>query len=193
MSGCTRPAPDLVILTFEEVTNPSADLSDKVGKAYGPGGLGVIAIRGIPGFVEAKSGMLPLAHTLAHLPSDDLLKLEDSKSLYNAGWSHGKEKLGDKPDFAKGSFYFNPLTDAPGTQEERDQFPVSYPCNIWPTESMPTFEPAAKKLGLLMHEQVVKLSHHIDKFAKSKVSLLPSAAPTCCPVFVPPQLNSLKE
>ena len=35
--------------------------------------------------------------------------------MYNVGWSHGKEKLGDKPDFAKGSFYANPLFDEPGT------------------------------------------------------------------------------
>ena len=25
--------------------------------------------------------------------------------------SHGKEKLGDEPDFAKASYYFNPITD----------------------------------------------------------------------------------
>ena len=28
---------------------------------------------------------------------------------YNVGWSYGKEKLGDKPDFGKGSYYGNPL------------------------------------------------------------------------------------
>jgi hypothetical protein len=30
------------------------------------------------------------------------------------GWSHGNEKLqGDRPDWAKGSYYGNPLVDAP--------------------------------------------------------------------------------
>jgi len=173
MSGCTRPPPDLVVLTYAEINDPSLDLNDKISRAYGPGGLGVIAIRNIPGFLEAKRAMLPQAHTLAHLPAETLKTLEDEVSLYNAGWSHGKEKLGDKPDFAKGSFYFNPLTDAPGTQEDRDKFPVSYPCNIWPTEAMPTFEATAKALGCLMHKQVVSLSSHIDKFAKSKVPNYP--------------------
>jgi hypothetical protein len=41
--------------------------------------------------------------------------LEHEPSMYNVGWSHGKEKLGDTPDFAKGSFYANPLYDEPGT------------------------------------------------------------------------------
>ena len=169
MSGCTRPPPDLVILDYNEVINEESSLNDKIEKAYGPGALGVIAIRGIPGFIEAKQKLLPQSHTLAHLPQETLKTLEDEKSMFNAGWSHGKEKLGDKPDFAKGSFYFNPLSDAPGTQEDRDKFPVSYPCNVWPKSSMPNFEGDAKALGNLMHEQVVALSVHIDKFAKSKV------------------------
>ncbi|GMI47074.1 hypothetical protein TrCOL_g3500 [Triparma columacea] len=169
MSGCTRPPPDLVILDYNEVINEESSLNDKIERAYGPGALGVIAIRGIPGFIEAKQKLLPQSHTLAHLPQETLKTLEDEKSMFNAGWSHGKEKLGDKPDFAKGSFYFNPLSDAPGTKEDREKFPVSYPCNVWPKSSMPNFEGDAKALGNLMHQQVVALSVHIDKFAKSKV------------------------
>lgn len=46
---------------------------------------------------------------------DKRKKLEHEPSMYNVGWSHGKEKLGDTPDFAKGSFYGNPLFDEPGT------------------------------------------------------------------------------
>jgi isopenicillin N synthase-like dioxygenase len=159
-----------VVLTYEQVTNKDVDLSGHIEKAYGPGALGVLAIRGVPGFGDAKTKVLSQAHTLAHLSPDQLLALEDEKSMFNVGWSHGKEKLGDKPDLAKGSFYFNPLTDCPGSQEDRDKFPVSYPCNIWPTEAMPDFEPAAKGLGKLMHEMVVHLSCHIDKYAKSKVA-----------------------
>eukprot|EP00518_Triparma_eleuthera_P000794 CAMPEP_0182453986 /NCGR_PEP_ID=MMETSP1319-20130603/808_1 /TAXON_ID=172717 /ORGANISM="Bolidomonas pacifica, Strain RCC208" /LENGTH=327 /DNA_ID=CAMNT_0024651951 /DNA_START=83 /DNA_END=1062 /DNA_ORIENTATION=+ len=173
MSGCGRPPPPLVVVSYEQVADPNVDLNAQISSAFGPGGLGVIAIRDIPGFTDAKAALLPQAHTLAHLPQSDLENLEDSKSLFNAGWSHGKEKLGDKPDTAKGSFYFNPLTDSPGTQEERDQYPVSYPCNVWPTGPMPQLEPAAKALGRLMHEQVVKLSVHIDKFAATKVKDYP--------------------
>ena len=163
MAGCTKPPPDLVVLNYEEVIDEKSDLNERIGKAFGPGALGVIAIRGIPGFLEARDRLLPQAHTLSHLPSSSLLKLEDETSMFNAGWSHGKEKLGDKPDFAKGSFYFNPLSDKPGSAEDRKQYPVSYPCNVWPAQEMPEFEGDAKSLGVLMHKQVVALSVHIDK------------------------------
>ena len=169
MAGCFRPPPPLVVLDYTQVMDPSLDLSSYIELAYGAGALGVLAIRNVPGFVDAKMSVLTQAHSLAHLPADELLRLEDEKSLYNAGWSHGKEKLGDKPDFAKGSFYFNPLTDTPGSAEDRAKFPVSYPCNVWPTSTLPNFEPCAKTLGKIMHDQVVALSVHIDKYAASKV------------------------
>lgn len=162
--------PELVVISYEDLINKETDLSEEIARAYGPGALGVIAIRGIPGFVEKKKALLRQAHQLAHLPKESLAKLEDEKSLYNAGWSHGREKLGDKPDFAKGSFYFNPLVDLPGTIAEREKYPFSYIPNLWPTEDMPKFEPAAKALGTLMHEQVVALCVHIDKFAKKRVT-----------------------
>lgn len=50
-----------------------------------------------------------LAHKLAHLPEERKKLLEHEPSMWNAGWSHGKEKLGDIPDISKGSFYANPL------------------------------------------------------------------------------------
>jgi len=169
MPTSTKSVPELVIIQYEDLINKDADLDEAIGRAYGPGALGVIGIRGIPNFVERKKALLPQAHQLAHLPKESLAKLEDEKSLYNAGWSHGREKLGDKPDFAKGSFYFNPLCDKPGTEDERKKYPYSYIENIWPSDEMPDFEPAAKALGKLMHEQVVALCVHIDKFAEKKV------------------------
>lgn len=160
----------LVVVDYTELTvkDTSAELGAKIAQAYAQG-FGVIGIRNVPDFVECKQAVLKQAHQLAHLPKEALLKLEDPKSMYNAGWSHGKEKLGDKPDFAKGSFYFNPLTDMPGTEEDRKKYPASFPCNIWPTEEMPDFEPAAKRLGKVMHECVVHLSRHIDAHVERKL------------------------
>ena len=128
------PHADLVIIDYQELTNndSASALLSKVEQAFGPDGTGLIGIRGVPGFVEAKQALLPLSYPLAHLDADDLKELEDPASLYNAGWSHGKEKLkSDQPDLAKGSFYFNPVVDVPGTQEDRDKYPVSYPKNRW--------------------------------------------------------------
>lgn len=160
----------LVIVDYADLTvqNTSSELGEKIAEAYARG-FGVIGIRNVPSFVECKAAVLRQAHALAHLPAEELVKLEDPKSLFNAGWSHGKEKLGDKPDFAKGSFYFNPLTDKPGTDEDREKFPAAFPCNIWPTERMPEFEPAAKRLGKVMHECVVHLSRHIDAHVQTKL------------------------
>jgi len=99
--------------------------------------------------------------------------LSDSKSFYNAGWSHGKEKLGDVPDLAKASYYFNPITDTPGTEEERERYPASYPCNKWPNEEeapqLKEFKEAARSLGKVMHEVVILLAKHIDRMAEQRV------------------------
>jgi len=63
----------------------------------------------------------------------------------NAGWSHGREKLGANPDYSKGSFYANPLFDDPPVDEEiKKSNPYAYPPNIWPKESLPELEPAFK-------------------------------------------------
>jgi len=144
-------------------------LEEKLEKAFGlVDGIGIIAIRNVPNFVKLKESVLRLAHPLAHLPPEALEDLEDVKSMYNVGWSHGKEMLKKKPDFAKASFYFNPLTDTPGTPEERRRYPVSYPCNRWPTQSLPKLEPSAKALGSLMKDVTVHLSHHIDAYVQGK-------------------------
>jgi isopenicillin N synthase-like dioxygenase len=171
--------PQVVVVDFEDLLkepdaaspeNASSPLSSQLFEAYGSSGnsLGVLAIRNVPGFIDAKQKFLPMAHTLAHLPRDYLEQdLTDKASMYNAGWSHGKEKLGDEPDWAKGSFYFNPLTDEPGSPQDRIQYPASYPCNKWPNEDiLPTFQQEAKHLGTLMKDVVVLLSKHLDSFAR---------------------------
>ena len=172
----------LVIIDYEDVASSTVDLSPHLERAFGgsqngtsSSPLGIIAIRNIPNFINAKQRLLPLAHTLAHLEPEYLEKhLSDPKSFYNAGWSHGKEKLGDKADFAKASYYFNPLSDKPGTDIEREQYPASYPCNKWPNEEevpqLKGFQDAAKDLGEIMHKVVVLLAKHIDSMAERNVN-----------------------
>lgn len=93
--------------------------------------------------------------------------------MWNVGWSHGKEKLGDKPDFAKGSFYANPLYDDAATQEEREKYPFFNPKNIWPTEDIPELEPAFKALGKVMYEAVILLSKQIDRLVSRQKPTYP--------------------
>ena len=54
------------------------------------------------------------------LPEAVRVRCEDPTSLYNFGWSHGKESLGDRvgPDMHKGSYYANPLLDVPTADVE---------------------------------------------------------------------------
>lgn len=89
--------------------------------------------------------------------------------MYNVGWSHGKEKMGDKPDLAKGSYYANPLYDQAGTPENIAKYPFFYPDNIWPTESLPEFEPAFKTLGSIMFETVCHLAKQVDHLTAQSV------------------------
>lgn len=173
-------ANELVIIDYNDLISTHNDkLHPLLKKAFGtsscssssPQSLGLIAIRNIPSFVETKESFLPLAHKLANLPRQYLdTHLTDEASMYNAGWSHGKEKLkDDKPDFSKGSFYFNPIVDVPGSEEERKLYPTSFPVNKWPDEELiPKFKELGKTLGLIMKDVVVSLANHIDHFVKEQ-------------------------
>ena len=168
---------DVVIIEWDDLkqSNSNSSLLEVMERAYGPDGTGILAIRNVPGFVQAKAACLPLAHALAHLPADYLeTELTDATSLYNAGWSHGKEKLGNEPDYHKASFYYNPVTDLAGTPQDRVDFPLSYPANKWPSEDqIPGFRTAAQKLGCILKDAVVAVSYHIDALAQSKVTDYP--------------------
>ena len=180
----------LVIVEYSDLLS-GADLTDKVAQAYGPSGLGVIAVRGVPDFVDDYRSVLSQAHGLAHLDNKAKKKLEDKKSLYNAGWSFGKEKLGDKPDKAKGSFYFNPLNDNPGTlipgylPEKGKKYPFFLPPNRWP-ESLPDLKPACQKLGKTVHAVTALLAKQVDALAAKKLPNYPPeecGSPTNIPKF----------
>jgi hypothetical protein len=155
---------------INNANNTNIRMMESLKEAYGSHGTGILCIRGMPGFVQAKEAFLPMAHTLAtKLPSDYLeTHLTDAASLYNAGWSHGKEKLGDdkSPDTAKASFYYNPVSDTPGSESDRRDYPLSYPCNVWPDEAMiPGFRERAVSLGNLLKDACVAVAYHLDAYA----------------------------
>jgi hypothetical protein len=103
-------------------------VQDAIDQSYGSSnGIGIMAIRGVPNFVTYKDQFLIQAHALATKLTEDYreMHLTDKSSLYNAGWSYGKEQLGQNkpPDTSKGSFYYNPVTDTPGTAHDRELYP----------------------------------------------------------------------
>ena len=88
----------LVVVPYDVLSNPEADLSAAIEAAYGPEGLGILVVDGVPGYAEKRAALLPLASRLAALPADALEALSDPASHWNFGWSHGRERLeGDKP------------------------------------------------------------------------------------------------
>jgi hypothetical protein len=87
-------------------------LHSRIAEAYGPDGLGILAVSGVPSLTDLRQACLPLAQKLANLPAKELSAIEDAESFYSTGWSHGREKFQGRPDWAKGSFYANPLYDS---------------------------------------------------------------------------------
>jgi hypothetical protein len=89
-------------------------------QGFGPDGLGIVTVSGVPGFPALRERLLPLAAALAGLPDAVKAGLEDAASNYNVGWSHGKEALeGGRLDLLKGSFYANPTRCASDCVEQR--------------------------------------------------------------------------
>jgi hypothetical protein len=170
------PLAQLVVVDCDDLVaaaDSNASLHESIYQAYGsPVSTGILGIRNVPGFKEAKRALLPMAHSLAtKLPeSYQETELADPASMYNAGWSRGKEKLGkDKPvDLAKASYYYNPVTDTPGTVLERQEYPVSFPCNKWPDESryeeLAGFRTAACTLGRILQKVTVQVAYHLDQY-----------------------------
>lgn len=101
-----------VILDYNELkkgTNYQAD----VEKAYGPHGLGILFVKNIPDYVQARKNLLPQAWRLANLPPTSLQKLMRPDIYHSRGWSCGVEQFHGKFDTSKGSFYMNCVNDKP--------------------------------------------------------------------------------
>eukprot|EP01128_Nolandella_sp_AFSM9_P011404 TRINITY_DN811_c0_g1_i1.p1 TRINITY_DN811_c0_g1~~TRINITY_DN811_c0_g1_i1.p1 ORF type:complete len:368 (+),score=44.68 TRINITY_DN811_c0_g1_i1:42-1106(+) len=157
----------LVTLQYSDLL-AGKDLSEELYRAYGPDGLGALSVAGIPQYVEQRQQLLPLSHALAHQPADVLTALEDDESLWNAGWSYGREMFGGQVDQSKGSFYANPLYDVAVPEAVREQHPYSYPHNRWPQQALPALEPAFKTLGKTMFDVIVLLCQQIDALMKKR-------------------------
>ncbi len=57
-----------------------------------PSVLYVYIVKNVPGLVETRAALLPLAYRFAQLPDEIKAKYVHEKSSYSFGWSHGKGK-----------------------------------------------------------------------------------------------------
>ena len=163
-------------------------LLSKLGQAFGSEDecLGILLVTNLPQHYTAmRERVLTLTHKLGSLSSKDLDAVTVEESLYQVGWSHGKEKLSNNVnDTAKGSFYFNPLVEESlldavnnrdgekaQTQGWIDDPAVTTP-NVWPQESLPELQAAAMEMG----QYIIKVGHKIallcDLFVSKKVSFI---------------------
>jgi hypothetical protein len=195
MADATAPAADVaaaaarpwvkapvVMLEWEELTAPvtSPALLAKLEAAYGYDGLGILAVRGIPGYVPARAAALPQAHAFGSLPDAVKAQYVDEASTFSFGWSHGKERLeGGRLDTAKGSYYNNPVHDAPFAHDAAAvaAHPSFASPNIWPSEAdAPGFTASYKTLARLIVDAGGQLARHVDAYVASVEPAYPPGA-----------------
>ncbi|OQR82224.1 hypothetical protein THRCLA_11041 [Thraustotheca clavata] len=162
------PAQEVPIVSFNTLSD-SNDLGAIIEAAYGPKGLGILAVANVPGLEELRAKLLPLAFKFANLPDEVKAKYELPKAYYSFGWSHGKENLQGKPDYSKGSFYNNPLHNVKTTDATLiEEFPTFYHDNVWPTDEIPELEEAFMHLGQLIVNTGLLVAQQCDKYVESK-------------------------
>lgn len=113
----------LHLIDYATLVDATDDESTRatVAAAFGPDGLGVLAVTGVPPeLTEKRLKLLGLARKLGTLPGDELARFERPELYFCAGWSRGREKFRGKVDTAKGSWraaraalFFARPTDAP--------------------------------------------------------------------------------
>lgn len=165
MSVSTRT---VVELTYSDLV-AGKDLSAEIKQAYGPDGLGILTVSGVPGYMEKRKALLPLAQRVANMTDEQKQALVHEKSTYSFGWSHGKEHFNGLPDLMKGSYYANPQFDNPtGDDALIAQFPEYCHPNIWPADDvLPELAPAFKDLGSLMVDVGILVAKQCDNYVAS--------------------------
>ncbi|MCE9671858.1 isopenicillin N synthase family oxygenase [Myxococcus stipitatus] len=160
----------VVVLDYAKLVE-GADLSADIERAYGHDGIGLLVVRGIPGLVELRNGLLPLGFQFAALPDEVKDRYVHERSSYSFGWSHGKELL--KPgqfDEFKGSYYNNPQYDVPQPDAALvEKYPENYHPNVWPGEDFPQLRPAFMALGQKMVDVGLLVAAQCDRYVKSRL------------------------
>ena len=133
-----------------------------VASAFGPNGLGVLAVTNVPAALTAKRRrLLRLGQKLGTQPDGVLKQYERPELCYCAGWSRGREKFRGQLDVAKGSWYANGLyrDAAAGDAHLRERYPESTTEPQWPSPDLlgDSLEDAFRDLSRDLHA----LSRHV--------------------------------
>ena len=91
----------------------SSTVLNAIEDAFGEDGPGIILINDLrDDYQEERRNLLWASREFALLPDNKKKEFELPEVDYSTGWSCGKEMFRGKVDFAKGSFYANPLLDS---------------------------------------------------------------------------------
>lgn len=160
------------------------ELIHKIEQAFGPTGLGIVAITNIPNLDIERQQLLPLGAKIPNI--ENLQELVHAESLYSVGWSHGKEMLQPgQPDYCKGSYYANPLTDNllheiikrnndtnettnDYYSEQAKKHPEFYAPNIWPSTSLPELRDAFCTLGQTLVRVGILVANVCDAYCSDR-------------------------
>ena len=135
-------------------------VEEAVASAFGPNGLGVLAVTNVPAALAAKrQRLLRLGQKLGTLPDDVLKQYERPELCYCAGWSRGREKFRGQLDVAKGSWYANGLHSNIDDASLRERYPESTTEPQWPSPDLlgDSLEDAFRDLSRDLHA----LSRHV--------------------------------
>ena len=161
-----------IIINFNDLLSNSNLEPNFIQKALGQNSLGVILISNIPNIQKLRKELLFAGRKFVSLDDKTKTNYENKDAFYAVGWSYGKEKMkNNKPDFAKGSYYANPLVDNPTNDEELiKKYPGSYTPNVWPQE-IPEFEKKFKELGQLIYNVGLMVLKYCDEYVDSEIKL----------------------
>lgn len=140
----------------------------EIEAAFGPNSLGIIIITDVPNIKKVREDLIKFGRKFV-IDIKDKTPYEKPECLYSVGWSYGKEKMkNNKPDYAKGSYYGNPLKDIPTDDEDLiKKYPGSYMPNVW-IDEIPEFEENFKQMGLNIYYLGLLILSHCDEYLKKR-------------------------
>ena len=94
----TPSSPSIALVEYSDLVAGNEHARGAVATAFGehPACLGIILVKGVPGYQERRQALLPLAQKLAGLDHDTLENLNYPGASESFGWSHGKERFAGK-------------------------------------------------------------------------------------------------
>jgi isopenicillin N synthase-like dioxygenase len=155
----------LIRIDYNDLVNLDGDISEKVAQAFGIDGLGLIAVKNVPGYVETRRKILEQGFKMANIDIDTLKQLELSKTNYSLGWQKGNTYFNGKWEALTGAFYARVLREVIDHSDPEMQKKYT---NVWPSEELlPSFKHDFLEMGRMLTHCQQNLLYHLDKYTKT--------------------------